>query len=319
MKISLIFPVYNEEEGIIGFWGNELLPFLEKMKSYKFEIIFIDDGSYDNTNQKLKEITSVNLLQNNIEIKIISFSKNYGKEIALTAGVEKASGDYIITADSDGQHPLSLIPDFINKAENGSDIVFGLRRDYKKQSFVKRVLSKIYNGAFKKITGSSFPENMTDFILINKKAKKYFPMFTERNRAYRYIIYQLGFKRGFLHYSPKERLAGKASYSFKKLKKLAVNIFVSQSPFLLYLFGYIGSIISILSFLVGIFIIVEQWILNDPLKLRLAGYVSLGVFTSFLCGLIMIALAMQALYINNINTETMKRPLYIIDEERSKL
>jgi hypothetical protein len=101
--------------------------------------------------------------------------------------------------------------------------------------------------------------------------------------------------------------------------RLAVNIFVSQSPFLLYLFGYVGAIISALSLLAGIFIIVEQWILRDPLGLKLAGYVSLGVFTSFLCGLIMVALAMHALYINNINTEAMNRPIYIIDEERSKL
>jgi hypothetical protein len=182
-----------------------------------------------------------------------------------------------------------------------------------------RVLSRVYNGVFKKITGSDFPKSMTDFILINKKAKKHFSIFTERNRAYRYIIYGLGFKRDFVHYSPKERIAGKATYSFKSLRRLAVNIFVSQSPFLLYLFGYVGAIISALSFLAGLFIITEQWILRDPLGLKLAGYVSLGVFISFLCGLIMVALAMHALYINNINTEAMNRPIYIIDEERSKL
>lgn len=308
-SISIILPVYNEAPGINQFLDAQLLPVLEELP-YKFELILINDGSTDQTLSQIK----TSAITKKYTSKIISFTRNFGKEIAVSAGINHSHTDAVIIMDSDGQHPVSAIPKLITKWESGAQIVTAVNT---RNSTNHRLGSKLFYKIMRLIGGHNIHEGATDFRLLDKTVVTEFNRFTEHNRVVRGLIDWLGFPQEYVKISTLKRVSGTPTYSSKKLFVLALDSFASMSQTPLIIFGYIGIFIILISLPFGLFILIEQYILRDPLHLDWSGAVAMSVFISFLVGLVLVSQSITALYIAHIHTETKNRPLYIIDSSKS--
>ena len=310
--ISLVIPVYNEEKGFHKFYRELLEPELKKLK-YNYEVILVDDGSKDKTLEIVQEMA-----EKDSHIKVLAFSRNFGKEIALTAGIHEAIGDAVMTIDADGQQPPELIPEFIEKWEAGGEIVIGVRGKYEKHGLIAKLGSKLFYRMLKHMGVKDTVPGSTDFRLIDRVVVDEFNKLTEHGRITRGLMDWMGFKKVYIDYIYGNRLAGKPSYNFKKLFGLAIDSFISLSTTPLIIFGWIGSFITFASFVLGVFVIIEEFIMGDPIGLKWTGTTCLSIFISFLVGLVLISQAIMALYISHIHAEAQGRPLYIIDRRQSR-
>lgn len=311
--LSIIIPIHNEAEGIENFLEKSVLPVLDKLENYNYELILVNDGSTDGTLKILQSFA-----EKHRQTKVLSFSRNFGKEPALSAGLKYAKGDAAITMDADGQQPPKLIPDFIKKWEQGAEIVTGVRDHYTKHGLIPKLGSKLFYALLRLFGNKSTVPGSTDFRLIDRVVIDEFNKLSEHNRITRGLIDWLGFKQEYIKYVYGVRTAGKPSYNLKKLFNLALDSFVSMSTTPLIFFGYLGVFITFASVVLGLFCIINQYILGDPLGLYWDGAVQLAIFITFLIGLLMISQSVTALYISHIHAETQGRPLYIIDEKASR-
>lgn len=312
--ISFVTPIHNEEKGINHFLDHLLIPEIEKIKEkYNTELILVNDGSSDNTLSKIQLYSD-----RSKSIKVISLSRNFGKEAALSVGLKYAKGDAVVILDSDGQQPPNLIPKFIEKWESGTEVITGVRDQYTKHGFLQKLGSKLFYKILHLMGNNSTVSGSTDFRLIDRSVVDEFNKFTERNRITRGLIDWLGFKKDYIYYTYGTRYAGKPSYSLKKLFKLAIDSFVSMSTTPLIIFGYLGVFITITSFLLGTFCIINQYLLGDPLRLYWNGAVQMSIFITFLIGIVLISHAITALYISHIYSEAQNRPLFVIDHKSSR-
>lgn len=317
--ISVIVPVYNEEKGIENFLKQKLLPELEKIsKQYNLELILVNDGSSDKTLPILQKISDEIQKKHWIESKVIAFSRNFGKEVALSAGFQNAKGDAVLSIDADGQQPPELINKFITSWENGNEIVIGIRDHYTKHGLIPKLGSKLFYKILHLMGNKTTVEGSTDFRLIDREVIDQYNQLTEHNRITRGLIDWMGFKKDYIKYIYGNRLSGKPSYSFSKLFRLAIDSFISMSTTPLSIFGFLGSFISLFAFLLGIFCIINQYLLGDPLHLYWNGAVQMTIFITFLIGLVMISQYATALYVSHIHAETQNRPLYIISKKESR-
>ncbi|OVE78952.1 hypothetical protein BVY00_01470 [bacterium G20] len=305
--ISIIVPVFNEAEGLEHFHTN--LKTVLAAQAERFELIYVDDGSSDDTPGILKKIA-----RHDERVKILTLSRNFGKEQATTAGLHAATGDAVIIIDGDGQHPVELIPSFIDRWQKGAHVVVGVRTANQKEGFVKRTGSKLFYSSLRVFGVPNIVPGSTDFRLIDKQVLLAFKNLTERNRVTRALIDWLGYERDYIEFVANPRRHGSATYSFKKLIRLALNGFVSLSFMPLYLSGYMGVFITLLSFLTSIFAIVEKYLLNDPWHLNITGTAILGVMILFLVGILLIGQGLLAIYVARIYTEVQNRPLYLLKD-----
>jgi len=313
MLLSVVVPIYNESEGIDVFHNDLLLLPLKEATSNSYEIIYVNDGSSDDTLNKLDKIA-----KKNTKVKVVNLSRNFGKEIATSAGISIATGEAIILMDGDGQHPPKLIPDFLAKWRKGAQVVVGIRNTNQNEGILKKWGSKIFYQLFNSTSGSAIVPRSTDYRLIDKVVQIEFLKFDERNRITRGLIDWLGFKKDYINFDAPARFAGEASYKFDQLVKLAFNSFISLSLRPLFIFGWLGVLITILSFIVGLCIAIEQFALNDPLGLNFTGSALLGIFTSFLIGIVLISQGIIAIYLSHVHGQTQGRPLFVIDTTNSK-
>lgn len=310
--ISIVIPAYNEAANIPLIY-EELMKVWENLREkYDFEIIFINDGSKDNTQKALEE-----LADKNGNIKYIQFSRNFGKEIATTAGFQNVSGEAVILIDADLQHPPEFIPDFLGKWEKGADVVIGIRKDYKQIGIFRRFCNFIFYKTQNLISDTKILPSETDYRLIDKKVINEFNKFTERGRIIRGLIDWLGFEKRYVSFSVNERRTHKSGYNFPKLAKMAFEILVSHSLFPLKIAGYLGVIITLCSGGLGLFIFVEKYLLKDPRGLAFTGTATLAVLILFLIGIVLCCLGLIALYVANIHNEVVNRPLYIIKKKKN--
>jgi dolichol-phosphate mannosyltransferase len=308
-KISIITPTYNEEINIPLFYEQVKRILLPLSTKYDFEIIFVDDGSTDKTAEILKKLTD-----SDSKVKYLEFSRNFGKEMATTAGLNHCKGDCAILIDVDLQHPVEIIPKFITDWETGFEVVVGIRKSSKSDTFIKVFGSKLFYKIMSKISDTEMAPSSTDFRLIDRKVIDAFNQCTERERITRGLIAWLGFKRSFIEFEAKERVNGKASYSTLKLIKLALSSFVSMSLFPLKLAGYLGILIILISGLFGIFIFIEKVILGDPMGFTWLSFLIIAIL--FLVGIILSCLGLIALYIGSISQEVSNRPMYVIRDKK---
>lgn len=311
MLLSVVVPVYNEEE-VLNEFHNLLLTHVQKASSDSYEIIYVNDGSKDNTLNLLTKIA-----KKNKNVKVVNLSRNFGKEIATTAGINVAAGKATIIMDGDGQHPPKLIGDFLKKWDAGAQVVIGVRNSNINEGLVKKWGSRIFYKIFNTTSGAEIVPRSTDFRLIDEVVRVEFLKFTERQRITRGLIDWLGFKRDYILFDAPARLAGQASYKTSQLIRLAINSFISLSLKPLFLFGWIGVFITIASLLAGTFILIEQFLLGDPLLLNFTGTAALGIFTSFLIGLVLTSQGMIAVYLSHVHGQTQERPLFVIDKTHS--
>jgi glycosyltransferase involved in cell wall biosynthesis len=309
--LSVVVPVYNEASGLIEFQKN-LARCLGQLKNLDYEIIYCDDGSHDRTTDQIKHFREVDS-----QIKLIRLSRNFGKEVATTAGINTASGRAIITIDSDGQHPVELIPQFVEKWQAGAKVIIGVRTGNQKEGLIKRLGSKIFYKVINKLSGVKLVPNSSDFRLIDRSVQQEFNRMTERGRITRGLIDWLGYKREFIEFKANPRIAGSATYSFSKLIKLFIDSVVSMSKSPLYLSAYIGAVVLPLSILLGLFMLVNS-VIGDPINLNATGSAYLVVLLMFLIGVLLVSQGIIGLYLSHIHTETQNRPLYIIDYEESE-
>lgn len=308
--ISVVVPVYDEEGGILDFLDGQLLPVLSKLK-YDAEVIIIDDGSKDKTLEKIK---ASKILNSGTLVNVIALTKNFGKEVALTVGLEAANGDAVIMIDADGQHPAEEIPRLIEKWEGGALIVTAVNSG---NTTKHRVRSGIYYKIMRAMGNKNVMPGAMDFRLLDRTVVDEFNQLTERNRLTRGLIDWLGFEQEYVKVKTRGRKNGKPTYSTKKLAGLALDSMVSSSRTPLVIFGYLGAFITIFSVIFGLFILIEQYIMGDPMNLDWSGAVAMSVFVSFLVGLVLISQSITALYISQIHAEAKGRPLYVVNKKKS--
>jgi len=311
MKLSVVIPAYNEAASLRTLHEKLLMPELEKLDA-EVEVIYVDDGSSDDTLSIATDIA-----KDTPNVRVIALSRNFGKEIAITAGIAASTGGATIMLDADGQHPPALIGLFLEEWKKGAQVVVGIRGDTPGYSVFKRLGSHLYNNVFNSVLDTKAAQNATDFRLIDKEVREEFLKLPERNRLTRGLIDWLGFRRAYVPFNADIRIAGTPTYTFRKLVKLASYSIVSLSLKPLLWLIWIGLGVTTVSFLLGIFIIIEQIVLGDPWTLNFTGSAMLGIFISFLVGIVLMSEGVLALYIANIHEQTRARPLYVVDRKHS--
>lgn len=312
MMLSVVIPVYNESAGIEKFHKKLLIPGVTSA-SQSYEIIYVNDGSRDDSLQKLQCIA-----KNDTGVKVVNLSRNFGKEIAVTAGISVSKGDATIVLDADGQHPPALIRDFLAEWKKGALVVVGVRESNQKEGFIKHWGSKLFYRFFNKLSDTPLVPRSTDFRLIDQAVREEFLKCSEKQRITRGIIDWLGFKRSYVSFHSPARLAGEASYTTAKLFRLAINSIVSLTLKPLLWLGWLGGIITCAALVLGIVIFIEQFLLSDPLQLNFTGSALLGIFITFLVGLILLSESVLAVYLSHIYEQSQGRPLFIIDTSESR-
>lgn len=306
--LSIIVPVYNEEKNIPLFY--EKIQVILDALNYTWEIVFVNDGSCDKSILELEKIS-----QKDSRVQVIDFSRNFGKEIAVTAGINNCQGVACIILDADLQHPIEKIPEFIEKWEAGAEVVVGVRKKNKGEGFVKKIGSYFFYKMINRISDMEIVTRATDYRLIDRVVIDAFNRLTEKNRMTRALIDWLGFRREYIYFEANERIHGVPTYGFWKLVRLAFNSMIAFSLFPLKLAGYLGVIITFFSGLLGIFIMIDRYMTKE---LHFSGSVILAVVILFLIGVVLVCLGLIALYIANIHAEVTNRPMYIIRKKRWK-
>jgi len=302
--LSLVIPVYNEEKNVPLI--TEKIGEVFQGLSYEYEIIFVNDGSSD---KSLEIITA--LAKENFHVRAIDFSRNFGKEVATSAGCHYAKGDAVITLDADLQHPPEIILEFLELWEKGAEVVYTVRKTNKGAGFFKKCSSGIFYWIFNKVSDMKTESGTTDFRLMDKKVIDAFRKLPERDRMFRGLIDWMGFRRERVEFVAGERKNGEARYSYAHLFRLALNSFTSFSLFPLRIAGYLGVLITLVSGLLLVFMLISR-IFSPSMFTPVA---VLAVSNTFLIGIVLVSLGLIALYIARIHAEVSGRPLYIVREE----
>ncbi|TSA25914.1 glycosyltransferase [bacterium] len=304
--VTIVIPSFNEEKNI-----NELLKRLfqitSKLDNFEWFYLFVDDCSQDRTFDKLKEKAV-----NNKNIKIIRLSRNFGSHIAISAGIENSNSDAVIVISSDLQEPPELIEKLIKEWGLGYQVVWAVRK-HRAQSLLGKICSKIYSKLFRYFSGLiNYPEQgASGYFLIDKKVAKLWPKFKETNRVVGGMLAWLGFKQTVIQYEQSERYAGKSSFTFMKLVKLAIDAFVSFSYMPIRFIFYLGILVSFVGFFYAIYLILNKIIYG----IGPTGWTSVMVIVLFLGGIQLISLGILGEYIWRGVEESRRRPLYVIMEK----
>lgn len=311
--LSIIVPAYNEEKNILPFYDAFTGVFQSLENEYRYELIFVNDGSIDHTDDEIEKIVATD-----DRVRYIDFSRNFGKEIATTAGINLCSGDACMILDADLQHPVELIPDFVKKWEEGFEVIVGIREKSKSDSWIKILGGKVFYWLLNQIADTKIIPNATDFRLLDRAVIDEFNRFGETKRLTRGLIDWLGFKRTSIAFQANERLHGTASYSTWKLAKLAFHSFMSLSLFPLKIAGYIGIFITSISFISGTYIFLGKYFFHWYWALTFSDSEDLAIFIVFLVGILLMSIGLISLYIANIHEEVIKRPLYVMRRNKFK-
>jgi len=304
VSLSILCPCFNEESTIKIFL-EKLIPIMQNVQR-PYEIIFINDGSTDNTLNVLLKAKS-----KNPQIRILNLSRNFGKEAALTAGLEHAMGEVVIPIDADLQHPPEIIIEFIKKWEDGFDVVVGKRTVRTGEGVIKKLTAKYFYKFHNQISDVEIPYNVGDFRLMSRKVIEALKRLPENERFMKGLFAWVGFNTAVVEYEQAPRAAGKTSYNGWKLWDFALDGITSFSTLPLRIWMYIGFLISFLSFLYGSAIVINTLILGVDTP----GYASMITVILFLGGIQLIGIGILGEYIGRIYKETKKRPLYIIEKE----
>ncbi len=306
--LSVVVPLYNEAASLPKLYA-ELTSVLITL-GLPYEILFVDDGSTDRSLELIREWS-----KEDKNVRSLQLSRNFGKEIATTAGIHQARGRAIIMLDADGQHPVERIPEFIARWQAGAKVVIG-KRTSRQASAAKLASARLYYALFRKVTGLSLDPDTSDFRLIDQVVQAEFNKLTEHNRITRGLIDWLGYRRAYVPYAEKPREHGTATYSLRKLIKLSIDSTISLSLSPLYITAYIGAVVLPLATLLGLGM-VGNWLLGDPLSLRATGGAYLIVLVLFLVGILLVSQGIIGLYLSHIHAETQNRPLYILADPPS--
>lgn len=305
MKISLIVPVFNEEEAVPLFYN--AVRSYAAFNIFDIEIVFINDGSSDTTESIISEISAKDPL-----VKNISFTRNFGKEPALFAGLEASTGDVIVPIDVDLQDPIEVIPLMIDKWKEGNEVVLAKRIDRSSDTHIKRKTAEWFYKLHNKISNPKIEENVGDFRLMSRNIVENIKQLQEKNLFMKGILSWVGGRVAVVEYTRADRIAGKTKFNGWKLWNLALEGITSFSTFPLRMWTYIGLTVASLSFLYGTWMIVDTLFWGNPVK----GYSSIMVSILFLGGIQLIGIGVLGEYIGRIYIEAKNRPRYIIKDHK---
>jgi len=301
--LSVVVPVKNEEDGI--------LPFVQRVgaildgiaQDSGWEILFVDDGSTDAT---LAAIVAAN--QRDPRVRALSLSRNFGKEAALSAGLDHARGDAVIPMDVDMQDPPEVLPEMVASWREGHEMVFGVRRCRSSDGWAKRVTASLYYRAHNAVSSDKIPENAGDFRLMDRKVVDVIRAMPERNRFMKGLFAWAGFKQAAVEYDRAERETGKTKFNYWKLWTLALDGITSASTVPLRIWSYVGAVIALCALGYAGFIAFDTMVFGN----RVPGYASIMTSVLFLGGVQLISLGVLGEYVGRILTETKQRPLYVV-------
>jgi glycosyltransferase involved in cell wall biosynthesis len=302
VKYSIVVPLYNEEL-VISESYRRLKDIMDSTRE-SYEIIFVNDGSYDTTRLKAEEIC-----KNDDKIKLLNFSRNFGHQMAITAGMKKSIGDAIIIIDADLQDPPEVILKMIEKWKEGYEVVFGKRIKREGETFFKKLTANVFYRLLRSITSIDIPADAGDFRLIDRKVCNALMSLPEKNRYVRGLVSWVGYRQTYVEYVRKERFAGVTKYPLNKMLKLAFDGITSFSYKPLIMAGYFGVLSFAAGFISFIIILIKNCIENVNL-LDLGLLLSI-IFSMF--GLTFISIGIMGQYIGRIFDECKNRPNYIIE------
>jgi len=300
---SVVIPVFNEEENL-ELLHRRLSKVLENL-CQDYEIIFVDDGSADKSLEIIKKLRKINE-----RVKIISFSRNFGHQIAITAGIDYASGSAVIVMDADLQDPPEVIPKLVEKWRQGFDTVYAIRES-RKDPILKRAIAFVFYRLFQRMSDVDVPVDTGDFRLMSRRVVNVLKSMPERNRYLRGLASWVGFSRARIRYARNERYAGKRKYTLWQSARLAFDGITSFSHFPLRLVIHVGLVVSLVGFLYTTKIIIDTLLFGRTVP----GWTTLMAAVLFLGGVQLIVVGVIGAYIGRIYVEVQQRPLYLIKQK----
>jgi glycosyltransferase involved in cell wall biosynthesis len=303
VELSVVVPMYNEELNI-DYLFERLVPVLDRL-NMKYEIVCVDDGSKDNT---LNYLVAHHL--GNPAIKVVNLSRNFGKEIALTAGIDHATGAAVVPIDADLQDPPELIEELVAKWREGYDVVYATRRLRRGESWFKRLSANAFYQTIGRMSPVEIPRNTGDFRLLDRRVVDALKQLPERNRFMKGLFAWVGFKQTSILYDRPQRYKGVTKWNYRRLWRLAIDGITSFSFLPLKVWSYIGLSLSLLAFIYASFLIIRTLILG----IDVPGYASLMVAVLFLGGVQLLSLGIIGEYLGRVYEEVKRRPLYLVRE-----
>jgi polyisoprenyl-phosphate glycosyltransferase len=301
---SFVLPIFNEE-AVMPILLHRLDRLMEKLDG-PAEVIFIDDGSTDTCS-----IVARHRAKDDPRYRYLAFSRNFGQQMAITAGFDRAEGDCVIVMDADLQDPPEVALDMIAKWREGYEIVYARRLSREGESWVKLATSHLYYKAMTHLTAVKIPEKVSDFRLVDRKVVDAFKAMPERDRYVRGMFSWLGFRQTAVEFHREARAAGATKYSYRRLAKLAMDSMISFSDVPLRLALWLGALVSVGAVLFGAFVIALAFVHPNAVP----GWSSLAVLVSFFAGANLFTTGIIGLYVGRIHNEAKQRPLYVVRDE----
>ena len=303
-KISIIVPTYNEEESL-PFFLERLKELTDKIENYEFEFLFVNDGSKDKSLEIIKEQR-----KKDNRISYIDFSRNFGKEIAMIAGMDYATGDAVIFMDADLQDPPELIIDFIKYWEQGYDDVYAKRKSRKGETFFKKFTSKMYYKVLQKLAGMEIQKDTGDFRLLDRRCVNALKKLRESQRCTKSMFSWIGYNKKEVLYDREPRVAGKTKWNYKKLIDLAIDGITSFTTSPLRLATYISIPTFIMLGIYAIYVIIKSFVIKEPIQ----AFQAIILLILFFSGIQILLFGIIGEYLGRIFLESKNRPLYLVNE-----
>lgn len=305
-KISVVIPMYYEED-VVNECYNRVVNSLKNITNYDYEIVVVNDGSRDKTLEILEGIA-----KNDNKLKIVSFSRNFGHQAAVTAGLKETKGDVVVIIDADLQDPPELIEEMIKLWEEGNEVIYAKRKVRKGESKFKLYTAKVFYKVLNGLSDIEIPKDTGDFRMADRKVIDVINSLPEHNKFLRGLFSWVGFKQVPFEYERKERYAGRTKYPLKKMLKLATDGIISFSSKPLKIIGGIGICSIIISFIVLVYSLLSYIFSWNSL---MPGWTSIMVSITFFAGVQLLSIWMMSEYISRIYDESKKRPEYVIDKK----
>ena len=301
--ISIVTPVYNEEDNVVYF--HDEVTRVMKTLAMDYEILYVNDGSTDSTEDRLRALAAADP-----HVRAVTFARNFGHQIAITCGMDLAEGDAVITMDGDMQHPPALIPKLVEKWQEGYDIVQAVRTATEDAGFVKRATSSGYYAVINAISDSPVQPGGSDFRLLDRKALLTFRRFREHSRFIRGIIGGMGYRQATVEYVAPARHAGVSKFSMKKMLHVAMDGILANSTVPLRMVFYLGVLSMLLGCLLILYIF-GCWLMDSTVP----GWATMTILVSFYGSLNLLCLGILGEYVSRIFREAQNRPLYWIGSD----
>ena len=304
-KISILVPCHNEQENIEKLY-DALVESIAKINGYQWEIVFVDDGSFDDTLSRIKQ-----LRERDERICFISLSRNFGKENAMLAGFDHITGDAVIIMDADLQHPPYLMAEMIAEWESGYDDVYAERLNRGKESWLRRKLSMLYYRLLQRMAKVNVLPNVGDFRLLDRKCIDSLKKLRETQRYTKGLYCWIGFKKKKISFQQADREKGKSSFSYHRLFNLAIEGITSYTTAPLRISTVVGIVVSLVAFIYMCYVLVKTILYGEPVQ----GYPTLVILILFLGGVQLLSLGIIGEYLGRVFHETKNRPVYLISEQ----